>query len=647
MRSQDSLRYDRTLSEEQRTLTGSFYTPEPISKLMCALVISHKLSRQKQLNQPQLFDSLVNGSALTQKQFDMAAETVASWQLADLCAGTGAFPLAWLDLLANWHLKHCNSQSLCMSWIHTLAQRFVVIDIQAEPLKLYQDTLKTRYGICNTQLPVYCFDSLVDEAYPITVASEGFDIIMGNPPYLGEKSHKAVFQTLRAQPFGSRYYEGRMDYFYYFVYKALELLKPEGMLCYITTNYFTTADGAKKLRNFLKHNGSFISVVNFNDAILFKDAMGQHNATYIYEKNKSVSKVSLFYPKARTSSLEALKNSIINGYTNDKWQCESIESTRLYNESGHISLVPLDAHERVLEKISKTLSADGSLKNRLRLGEAFHVQQGIVSGFDKLKQQGVFVLSQAEIDANADLKPYLKAFYKNKQVRRYRVLKPAHHGILYLDGKEAHLPEVVEKHLMPYQERLLKRREVQKGIRPWYALQWPRESWRFEGPLIATPQRAFVNVFAYEPNDLYGSADIYYISPKNRHSWVKESTLFMTGYLNSLVVFYWLHLKGKRKGSMLELYASPLKEVPILDFYEQPEVYMPLVKKVEEMMQQLQNIPMDEAKTAALKEAQLALDAAYAMALGLSDEDLEHMSAYKHASGADKYEDSYWEVGTL
>lgn len=646
MSGHDSLRYDRTLSEEQRTLTGSFYTPEPISKLMCALVISHKLSQQLALSQSCLYSSLVGDTCLEAAVFKAASLKVQSWQLADLCAGTGAFPLAWLELLSHWHFKHKPEVEKTRHWICELAQRFVVIDIQPEPLEVYKQTLQTRYGLKASQLPVYCLDSLADGGNGPLNGFDAFDVVMGNPPYLGEKSHKGIFQALRAQPFGSRYYEGRMDYFYYFIYKALELLKPDGMLCYITTNYFTTADGAKKLRDHLRAQGSFISVVNFNDAILFKDAMGQHNAAYIYQKHGSPKVVSLFYPKRRTSSLEVLNESIMNSLTSDEWQYEAIESQKLYNDNGHIGFVPLDAHERVLAKISKISSADGSLENRLRLGDAFHVQQGIVSGFDKQKRQGVFVLSQAEIEANTALKPYLKAFYKNKQVRRYRVLKPARYGILYLDGKEEGLPKAVELHLLPHQERLLKRREVQKGIRPWYALQWPREAWRFEGPLIAAPQRAFVNVFAYEPNDLYGSADIYYISPKNRQSWLRESTLFMTGYLNSLVVFYWLHLKGKRKGSMLELYASPLKEVPILDFYENPEAYMPLVHQVVAMQQRLNEGPMDEVALDALYEAQKVLDTAYATALGLSHEDIAHMRAYKAASGADKHEASYWEVGT-
>ena len=75
---------------------------------------------------------------------------------------------------------------------------------------------------------------------------------MGNPPYLGEKNNREVFQKIKNTSFGMKYYEGKMDYFYFFVEKAVELLEERGILVYLTTNYWLKADSAKKLRNTLK-----------------------------------------------------------------------------------------------------------------------------------------------------------------------------------------------------------------------------------------------------------------------------------------------------------------------------------------------------------------------------------------------------------
>jgi hypothetical protein len=46
--------------------------------------------------------------------------------------------------------------------------------------------------------------------------TEGFDIVLGNPPYIGEKGHRDVFATVRNSSLGRRFYLGKMDYFYFF-----------------------------------------------------------------------------------------------------------------------------------------------------------------------------------------------------------------------------------------------------------------------------------------------------------------------------------------------------------------------------------------------------------------------------------------------
>ena len=38
---------------------------------------------------------------------------------------------------------------------------------------------------------------------------------------------------------------------------------------------------------------------------------------------------------------------------------------------------------------------------------------------------------------------------------------------------------------------------------------------------------------------------------------------YYLGILNSKLIFFWLYNRGKRKGDMLELYLTPLSEIPI------------------------------------------------------------------------------------
>ncbi|MBK8657524.1 MAG: Eco57I restriction-modification methylase domain-containing protein [Bacteroidetes bacterium] len=80
---------------------------------------------------------------------------------------------------------------------------------------------------------------------------EGFDAIIGNPPYIGEKGHKEVFRIIR-QGNLSNFYQRKMDIFYFFFHLGLQLLKENGKLAYITTNYYLTSDGGENLRTDFK-----------------------------------------------------------------------------------------------------------------------------------------------------------------------------------------------------------------------------------------------------------------------------------------------------------------------------------------------------------------------------------------------------------
>ncbi len=77
---------------------------------------------------------------------------------------------------------------------------------------------------------------------------EGFDIVVGNPPYVGEANNKPLFDHLRAIPAWKGIYRGKTDYLYYFLWLAVEKLAPGGRLCVITPASWMNAGEAGFLR---------------------------------------------------------------------------------------------------------------------------------------------------------------------------------------------------------------------------------------------------------------------------------------------------------------------------------------------------------------------------------------------------------------
>ena len=127
----------------------------------------------------------------------------------------------------------------------------------------------------------------------------------------------------------------------------------------------------------------------------------------------------------------------------------------------------------------------------------------------------------------------------------------------------------------------------------WWAIFAARRGVDFEGPKIVCPQRSHKNTFAFNDSPWYASADVYYITPRDRSVELK----YVLALVNSTLYFVWLYFKGKRKGEMLELYQKPLSEIPIKRLA--PDGQRPFIRLVDGILAAKQRDP--EADTSALE----------------------------------------------
>lgn len=78
---------------------------------------------------------------------------------------------------------------------------------------------------------------------------DGFDIIIGNPPYVSTKGIDEKFKTLLTKQFGFA-----DDLYSHFYFKGIELLKSNGILAFISSKTFWTIQTKKNLRELLFNN---------------------------------------------------------------------------------------------------------------------------------------------------------------------------------------------------------------------------------------------------------------------------------------------------------------------------------------------------------------------------------------------------------
>jgi len=98
-------------------------------------------------------------------------------------------------------------------------------------------------------------------------AQDGFDVVIGNPPYVRQELISAHKPALKAH--FPEVYQGTADLYVYFYAKGLRLLRPNGVLVYISSNKFMRAGYGERLRGHLGQKATLKTVIDFGDLPVF------------------------------------------------------------------------------------------------------------------------------------------------------------------------------------------------------------------------------------------------------------------------------------------------------------------------------------------------------------------------------------------
>ena len=95
---------------------------------------------------------------------------------------------------------------------------------------------------------------------------KGFDIVIGNPPYVRQEKIKDLKPLLKKS---YQCFTGVADLYVYFYERSIRLLKPEGIFAFITSNKWYRANYGEKLREWMNRNTRILSIIDFGDADVF------------------------------------------------------------------------------------------------------------------------------------------------------------------------------------------------------------------------------------------------------------------------------------------------------------------------------------------------------------------------------------------
>ena len=208
---------------------------------------------------------------------------------------------------------------------HIVENMLFGIDIDDFSIFLTKMGLIFHTGLDDIKFNIFNLDFLIDNS---NIGK--FDIIIGNPPYVGHKNSTGNYKKLLYEKYSDVYYD-KADISYCFFKKGKELLKQEGIISFITSRYFMEALYADRLRAFIKKNYNIVALIDYSGDTAFKRAM--ISPAVIILSNKWNKNMFLYVKKDRD---------VIESY---KYRQDKLKS------SGWIILK--DEDEKIFEKIDK------------------------------------------------------------------------------------------------------------------------------------------------------------------------------------------------------------------------------------------------------------------------------------------------------
>jgi type I restriction-modification system DNA methylase subunit len=546
--------YTLTVKKEHRKEQGIYYTPKIITDFIVRETVGRYL-----------------------KEYAGYVDKLHNIKILDPACGSGSFLIRAYDELLNYHARELNKPlDKLDQWerlpILTNSIFGVDLDKQAveitrlnlllrslakrEPLPFLGDNIKQGNSLISgndEDLRNY-FGASWQSKHPFNwqenfsdvMNKSGFDIIIGNPPYIRQEQ-LSEYKPLWQKDFEC--YNGAADIYVYFFERGLQLLKDGGFLAYISPNKYFRSGYGQKLRVFLSTKTTILQIIDFGDAPVF-DAITypsiivvrklppQNNKTFIFTWNPEQS-LSKFSNVVASNSATIAQNEL----TAEGWKLES------------------EATLRLLEKLRKAGKPLGEYVN----GKFY---RGILTGLNE-----AFVVDHTTrnrlISEHTSSTELLKPFLRGRDVKRWTVnyeeqylikIESSENAIHPWSGKSTEEAEIIFSKTYPaiyswmnqYRQALIKRDDQGKYF-------WELRSckyWKdFEQAKIIYPDITIKNNFSLDQSGYYVDCTLFLI-PKD--------SLYLLGILNSKVnKFFFPQICPKIRGGFMRFKSIYVEEIPI------------------------------------------------------------------------------------
>lgn len=370
-----------------------------------------------------------------------------------------------------------------------------------------------------------------ETAFPAVFAEGGFDVVLGNPPYVRMEFLKAM------KPYLEKRYDvvsDRADLYCYFYERGLRLLKPGGRLGYISSNTFFKTGSGRPLREYLLREATIEGVIDFGDLQIF-EGVTTYPAILTMKRGTT--------PKGRDLRF---------------WKVDALPETNFQaaweKAAGPYPQAALGTGSWELENTALRALRDKIRAGRKTLKDVYGSPlYGIKTGLN-----AAFVIDNATKERlcaqdpkSADL---LKPFLEGKDLKRWRA-EPRGLWLIYIPKNRVKIDNypAIRDWLLPFKAAL----EARATKQEWFELQQAQEAYapHFSAPKISYPHFNNTRNFSFEPLGAF-SNDKSYLIPSNDKP--------LLGLLNSRVLWFMLSsMSPPVRGGFHELRVQYVEKLPI------------------------------------------------------------------------------------
>ena len=443
--------------------------------------------------------------------------------------------------------------------------------------------------------------------------SDGFDIVIGNPPYLRIQDLRKANNELA--DYLSKMYKsatGSFDLYVTFVERGLKLVKPTGVIYYIMPVKWTNSSFGKGLRNLCYEKSFMSSIINFVAYQVFEAST--YTGIHCFKKAEKLSYLELDRDMKDNHELHEFLKSItandfvdINIKNSDAWILTNKSVNKVLEKLNQCPYKLSDIFEKIFQGIAT------SKDDVYFLYDCHLVNSKEVEGYSKYLQRRIVI-------ENGLVKPLLKG----EDVHRYMPLSTDRFVIFPYDlstGKAELFTESQISSLFPKGYGYLKECETELRGREkgrlendsfWYRYIYPKNLTLFSKEKLVAPEISLGGNFSYDKNgQFYSTTTVYgYIRKDN----IRITYETLLAIMNSRLCWWFL----KNTGTVLANGYFRYKPAYLFPF-PIPKIEETEDRKIQKMVNQLL---ISEEKTCLLENLDSCIYGLY----GLTQDEIDQVS---------------------